>query len=77
MIDAPMIETSSENERRIFIKEKYPCIADCDMCGLCKVFHGKDPEDAYDDYIKGIRSFADVSDDYKLSGFQGLAAVMR
>ena len=65
MIDAPMIETSSENERRIVIKEKYPCIADCDMCGLCKVFHGKDPENAYDDYIKGIRSFADVSEDYK------------
>ena len=65
MIDAPMIETSSENERRIFIKEKYPCIADCDMCGLCKVFHGKDPENAYDDYIKGIRTFEDVSDDYK------------
>ena len=37
----------------------------CDMCGLCKVFHGKDPENAYDDYIKGIRTFADVSDDYK------------
>lgn len=65
MIDAPKIDTSSENERRIFIKDKYPCIADCDMCGLCKVFHGKDPENAYDDYIKGIRSFADVSDDYK------------
>ena len=65
MIDAPKIDTSSENERRIFIKEKYPCIADCDMCGLCKVFHGKDPENAYDDYIKGIRSFEDVSDDYK------------
>ena len=65
MIDAPKIDTSSENERRIFIKEKYPCISDCDMCGLCKVFHGKDPENAYDDYIKGIRSFADVSDDYK------------
>ncbi len=41
------------------------CIADCDMCGLGKVFHGKDPENAYDDYIKGIRTFADVSDDYK------------
>ncbi len=37
----------------------------CDMCGLCKVFHGKDPENAYDDYIKGVRTFADVSDDYK------------
>ena len=40
-------------------------ISDCDMCGLCKVFHGKDPENAYDDYINGIRSFEDVSDDYK------------
>lgn len=41
------------------------CLADCDMCGLCKVFHSKDPENAYDDYIKGTRSFADVSDEYK------------
>ncbi len=65
MYDAPMIEASSEEERRAFIKDKYPCLADCDMCGLCKVFHGKDPENAYGDYIKGIRSFTDVSDDYK------------
>ena len=65
MNDVPMIEASSEEERRAFIKDKYPCLADCHMCGLCKIFHGKDPENAYDDYIKGIRSFADVSDDYK------------
>ena len=65
MNDAPMFEASSEEERRAFIKDKYPCLADCHICGLCKVFHGKDPENAYDDYIKGIRSFADVSDDYK------------
>ena len=65
MNEVPMIEVSSEEERRAFIKNKYPCLADCDMCGLCKAFHGKDPENAYDDYIKGIRSFADVSDDYK------------
>ena len=65
MNDAPMIEAYSEEERRAFIKDKYPCLADCHICGLCKVFHGKDPENAYDDYIKGIRSFADVSDDYK------------
>ena len=65
MNDAPMLEASSEEERRAFIKDKYPCLADCHICGLCKVFHGKDPENAYDDYIKGIRSFADVSDDYK------------
>ena len=65
MTDAPLIEMSSAEERRAFIKEKYPCLADCDMCGLCKVFHGKDPENAYDDYIKGTRSSADVSDEYK------------
>ena len=65
MTDAPLIESSSEEERRAFIREKYPCISDCDMCGLCKVFHGKDPENAYNDYIKGSRSFSDVSDDYK------------
>ena len=64
-MDAPVIEVSSEEERRAFIKEKYPCISDCDMCGLCKVFHGKDPENAYNDYIKGIRSFAEISEEYK------------
>ena len=65
MTDAPDIRSSSEEERRKYIKDQYPCIADCDMCGLCTVFHGKDAEAAYDDYIQGIRSFVEVSDDYK------------
>ncbi|MCR4609252.1 MAG: hypothetical protein K5750_06090 [Eubacterium sp.] len=65
MSTAPEINKSTIEERREFIKNKYPCISDCDMCGLCKVFHGKDPENAYDDYIKGKRSFMDVSADYK------------
>ena len=41
MSDAPLIEESSLEERRAFIKEKYPCIADCDMCGLAKCFMEK------------------------------------
>ena len=65
MSTAPEINESTIEERREFIKNKYPCISDCDMCGLCKVFHGKDPENAYDDYIKGQRSFMDVSANYK------------
>ena len=65
MTDAPDIRNSSEEERRKYIKDRYPCIADCDMCGLCTVFHGKDAETAYSDYIQGIRSFVEVSDDYK------------
>lgn len=39
---APDIEVSSENERREYIKNKFKCIADCDMCGLCTVFKGKE-----------------------------------
>ena len=65
MLDAPDIKDSTSEERRAFIKERFPCIADCDMCGLCKVFHGKDAETAYADYISGNRSFTEVSADYK------------
>ena len=65
MSNAPLIENSTEEERRIFIKNRYPCIADCDMCGLCTVFRGKDAEMAYSDYIKGFRSYEDVSADYR------------
>ena len=43
----------------------FPCIADCDMCGLCKVFHGKDAEAAFSDYIDGKRGFMDVFADYR------------
>ncbi len=65
MTDAPDIRNSSEEERRKYIKDRYHCIADCDMCGLCTVFRGKDAETVYADYIQGVRSFAEVSDDYK------------
>ena len=65
MNTAPDIKESTIEVRREYIKNRYPCISDCDMCGLCKIFHGKDPENAYDDYIKGIRSFEDVSALYK------------
>ena len=44
MTDAPDIRNSSEEERRKYIKDRYPCIADCDMCGLCTLCHGKNAE---------------------------------
>ena len=65
MQGVPEIASSTIEERREYIKNRYPCISDCDMCGLCKVFHGKDPENAYADYINGTRSFMEVSADYK------------
>lgn len=61
----PEIDASTEAERRQYIKDTFPCIVDCDMCGLCTVFKGKDPELAYADYISGKRSYLDVSGDYR------------
>ena len=65
MNEAPDITSSTVEERRSYIKQRFPCLADCDMCGLCRVFHGQDPENAYADYINGDRSFLEVSADYK------------
>ena len=62
---APEIAQSTAEERRAYIKNRYPCIADCHMCGLCKVFHGKDAETAYKEYIDGEKSFQEVSEYYK------------
>ena len=65
MGNPPYISESTEDERRDYIKKRYPCISDCDMCGLCTVFRGKDPELAYRDYIEGNRSFEEVSEDFR------------
>ena len=65
MSNAPDITSSTQEERRRYIKERFPCIADCDMCGLCKVFRGKDAETAYKEYIDGEKSFLEVSECYR------------
>lgn len=58
---APSINGSDQEERRAFIREKYPCIADCDACGICAAFHGKDGERAFAPYIRGEAEYAEVA----------------
>ena len=65
MDKAPLMGKSTVDERREYIKNRYPCISDCDMCGLCKVFHGKDPELAFRDYIEGVSTFEEVASMYR------------
>ena len=65
MTTAPDISNSTAEERRNYIKNRFPCIADCDMCGICTVFRGKDAEVAYEAYIRGERSFEEVTADYR------------
>ncbi len=64
MNNPPNIKESTKEKRQSYIKERYPCISNCEMCGLCKVFGGKDAQLAYKDYIEGNRSFEEVSADY-------------
>ena len=61
----PEISDSTKEERAEYIRKRFVCISDCDMCGLCAVLHGKSPEIAYADYINGKRNFAEVSADYR------------
>ncbi len=65
MGNPPDIGTSTIEERGTYIKERFPCISNCEMCGLCKVFNGKDIQTAYADYSNGKRSFLEVSADYR------------
>ena len=61
----PSILESTVEERRQYIKNQYKCIADCDSCGLCAFFKGKDAEVALADYIEGKRDYLDVMSDYR------------
>lgn len=60
-MDIPEIETSTPQEREQFIIEEFRCLADCDLCGKCAILHGRDALAVYADYIKGTRSFMDIT----------------
>lgn len=64
-MSAPKIDSSTKEEREEFIKQTYPCIADCDMCGICKIFRGRQPEIVFMDYIEGIREYQELAADIR------------
>ena len=58
---APEIDKSTKEERLEVIRNKFRCISDCDSCGLCQIFKGRDPVALYQDYIDGKCSFLEIS----------------
>lgn len=62
---APSIAQSTREERLAYVRRRYPCIADCDACGLCKLFHGEDAEHALADYIEGLDELPQVMMRYR------------
>lgn len=62
---APSITTSTADERRSYVRERYVCISNCDLCGICATFHGRDVEQALQDYIDGHAELREVLKRYR------------
>lgn len=61
----PEIESSTRQQREQYIYDNFYCRADCDNCGLCKVYRGQPLEIVYADYIEGKRTFNEIAAEYK------------
>lgn len=61
----PDINTSTKEERLAYINKTFWCRGDCDSCGICQVFHGKEPLLVFADYIEGKRTFREISEEYR------------
>ena len=57
----PSIETSTREERQAYVREKWACMHNCELCGKCHVLKGRSEEILYADYIDGKRSYMDVT----------------
>jgi len=57
----PSIEDSTLEERLAFVKQEWKCLGNCEICGKCHFLHGKDAEEAYADYINGIRPYMEIT----------------
>lgn len=62
---APGIEDSTREERLAYVRERYQCIANCDLCGQCALFHGQDAEHALAAYIDGEAELRQVLMSYR------------
>lgn len=55
------VNNSTKDERYHYINELYHCHnGDCDNCGICIIFKGKDPLIVYKDYIEGFKEFEEI-----------------
>jgi hypothetical protein len=60
-MDAPKIESSTREERRAYVEEKWRCLHNCELCGKCSILKGRDAEIVYEDYIEGRCSYMEVT----------------
>ena len=61
----PAIEHSTREERRQYIAETFRCRNNCQLCGICRVYNGKDPLIVYEPYIEGKEEFYEIAGRYR------------
>ena len=61
VMQPPKIETSTQAERQVYVLDAWKCLHDCEACGKCRILKGRDPETLYADYIKGNRTYMEVT----------------
>ena len=57
----PQIENSTREERQAYVLDAWKCLHNCEICGKCHILKCRDPETLYADYIKGKRSYMDIT----------------
>lgn len=62
---APELSSSTREEREAYIRETFWCRSDCDSCGICQVYGGKDPVIVYEAYIEGTKTFQEIAEQYR------------
>ena len=67
-MNPPRIDTStgeepfdSAQDRLAYVREKWECMHNCELCGKCHILKGHDAETLYADYIEGKRSYIEIT----------------
>lgn len=57
----PHIETSTKEERLTYVRERWECMHNCELCGKCHILKGRDAEELYAEYIEGKRTYIEIT----------------
>lgn len=61
----PEIGQSTREERYKYIEETFRCKHNCEICGICRVYGGKEPLLVYETYIEGKEDFLEITQRYR------------
>jgi len=61
----PAIDHSTPEEREAFVRSQWTCMRYCELCGKCAVLRGREADDVYRDYIRGTRTYMEITDELK------------